>query len=812
MEFQLDRDGYLTKYLIAGRREQEFESGDRDSDQLRYERHLRGLVADHGPIDLSAPVRIGAASPIGEPWRYYYSGGNLFVDDPCDCLELRKVELLGASKLVVERDLEADVCIWSYCAVDVWLNGEEAGRIERPVYKPISRRKTVFSLKKGDNDLFVRVQTLGVRDTRVSFAVQFLNHRDEIRVKLPDEERVKSSVQADRLLSSARLEGGWLSFAAPLPEGSEILYDTGNQDFRKKEASCVIRGVGGMQEISLEDYAAFSICISLPEGDLERSFERMELRKPIYVTQERGAEKIGSISRSELERIARVRSITRGKNDGFALYPLLARYALGQRTREDLEEIRVTLKQIGRRMDCADFMTCGLVRLMKTCDLDARLKEEIRQTMLGFRYWMDEDGFDGMCFWSENHSLMFYETAYFFGREYPEDRFVRSGKTGRELSENAEARIREWLADVCEGGFDEFNSGPYTVITFAALLNLIDFAQKDLAEQAWKAADIIMRTIAVHTFRGVVISPQGRVYRDVIYPWLEHIQAMAHWAAPEAPWVYNEWLSSLATSRYRAPEDMGALMEQTGCRSYSTSNARIDICRTKDYILTSVESPRRDGIRRVWENSMRPEEQGSFRYTRSLNECFHGTMQFEPGVYGYQQHMWVAALDRDLAVFANHPGQSCEAKGESRPGYWFGNGVMPALRQEKNVLAALYEIPEGHPIHFIHIFWYEKGFDEVKREGNWMFGRRKESYIGLWCSVEPVPHDDRLFGCEQRLYADQAGLVCVCGSLSEDGSFGEFAERCVSRPVELKKEEHTLICPEFSLHYEACRNETQYVE
>ena len=74
MEFQLDRDGYLTKYLIAGRREQEFESGDRDSDQLRYERHLRGLVADHGPIDLSAPVRIGAASPIGEPWSIIPAG------------------------------------------------------------------------------------------------------------------------------------------------------------------------------------------------------------------------------------------------------------------------------------------------------------------------------------------------------------------------------------------------------------------------------------------------------------------------------------------------------------------------------------------------------------------------------------------------------------------------------------------------------------------------------------------------------------------------------------------------------------------
>ncbi len=814
MKFELNRNGYITKYLIAGRREQKFENSNRDINQLRYEKYLRGQVADHVPLEWSGPVRIGEESPIGEPWRYYYSNGNIFVDDSCFCLELRRVELLGATKLIVERDLDADVFIWSYGALDVWLNGEEAARIEKPVYKPISRKKAVFSLKQGENDLYVRLQTLGVRDTRVSFSIQFLNHREEIRVQLPDGEGTEPYVRAEEILASAILDGKKLSFAAPLPEESVIRYDTGNQDFRKKENTHVVRRVGGLQELCLEDYASFTVRISLGNGSLERSFERMELCGPVFLNPESGSGmgKIGRISRQELEKIAQVTSITRGENDGFALYPMLARNALGEQGEADREEIRVTLRQIGRRMDCSDFMTCGLVRLMKTCELDEEIKKEICETMLGFRYWMDEDGFDGMCFWSENHSLMFYETAYFFGREYPDDIFIRSGKTGTELSKNAKERIREWLADVCEEGFDEFNSGPYTVITFAALLNLIDFAEEELAEPAWKAADIILHAVAVHTFRNVVVSPQGRVYRDVIYPWLQHIQGLVHYVNPEAPWVYNEWLSALATSRYRAPEDMKTLMEQTGWHSYSTSNARVDIYRTKDYMLTSVESPRRDGVSRVWENSMGPEEQNSFHYTRSLNECFHGTMQFEPGVYGYQQHMWYAALDQDLVVFANHPGQSCEAKSEVRPGYWYGNGIMPALRQEKNMLAALYEIPESHPIHFVHIFWNEKAFDEAGREGNWLFGRKGESYIGIWCSAEPTAHDDMLFNCEQRLYTDQAGLVCICGSLSENGSFSKFEKGCLAADIKLKTAEHTLICPGFELKYEACRNLTQYVE
>ena len=91
-----------------------------------------------------------------------------------------------------------------------------------------------------------------------------------------------------------------------------------------------------------------------------------------------------------------------------------------------------------------------------------------------------------------------------------------------------------------ETGFDEFNSGTYGAITFAALLNLVDFAEEELASQAAEVCDMLLRMTARH--------------------------------------------------------------------------------------------------------------------------CFHGTTQFEPGVYGYQQNLWYAALAQDLAVFSNHPGQSCEAK------------------------------------------------------------------------------------------------------------------------------------------------------
>lgn len=79
---------------------------------------------------------------------------------------------------------------------------------------------------------------------------------------------------------------------------------------------------------------------------------------------------------------------------------------------------------------------------------------------------------------------------------------------------------------------------------------------------------------------------------------------------------------------------------------YGESNAQICIEKNEDYMLTSVQSPR-NGEPRVWENIYGREDalKGCFSYVKSLNECFHGTTQFQPGVFGYQQHMWYATID-----------------------------------------------------------------------------------------------------------------------------------------------------------------------
>jgi hypothetical protein len=90
-----------------------------------------------------------------------------------------------------------------------------------------------------------------------------------------------------------------------------------------------------------------------------------------------------------------------------------------------------------------------------------------------------------------------------------------------------------------------------------------------------------------------------------------------------------------------------------------------------------------------------------------------------------------------------------------RPGYWYGNGVFPAVRQERNVLGAIYHIPETYPIRFTHLFLPALKFDEYRQEGRWIFGRKNKAWLGIWCATALEWHDDMLSRCELRAYADR---------------------------------------------------------
>ena len=818
---KLNQCGFVTNYLISGPRAVDL-TDDCDSghdkalqegcnNQLEYEQYLRRVTATYRHERPEGEIRLGGLSAIAMPWEYYYSFGNWFVDKSSFYSTLQRVELDAVTELYVDQTMEVTGIFWTYAAITVWCNDEIVCITESPVYKPIRKKTVKLKLKKGCNQIYIKVRTLGVRDTRTLFGIQIAGNCDRIRVGLPDRAGTDPLYELEQWLAGISMEHSVLHFPAPAPAGSLIGYDNRSPDYGDKGKRTVWVPVAGQDEVLLDQTKAGVIHIRAgTEGQsLTRTVENIEAQIPSY-TNVTGYEEN---RRMIFQRIADTMSLSRGDKFGFAIANILARKALDQETARDRQLLAETLDQIESRYDCSDFLLCGLIRYIKYYPLPDGLELRTREVLLNYRYWMDQKGADAMCFWSENHSLMFYTCAMNAGELYPDEYFPRAEKYGRELYEEGRKRVLSWLADVEAHGFEEFLSTVYMCVTFAALLNVIDFSEPEIACRAELVTDTMLRMLARQTFDGSVLAPMGRVYREVIHPFRQGAQALMNLINPQVPYSYGEgWLGFYATSRYRLPEDLKELMEGETEELYSTGNALICLNKKREYCMTSVQSPRQDKGFRRWQNLTLDAgaDTATCDYTKSLNERFHGTTCFEPGVYGYQQHMWYAALGNETNVFTNHPGASCEDS-QMRPGFWYGNGVMPAITQKGNHIGIVYHIPKEYPLHFTHAYFPAVKFDEAVTEEHWLFGRKGDGYLALWCSRKLETAADWLYGCEFRSYGDDIAYYCHCDKAAGYAGMAEFIRAAKACGPIFDEPAKTMRAAGLTVTYEACEDHTQYI-
>ncbi|MBR4503288.1 MAG: hypothetical protein IKP22_15590 [Clostridia bacterium] len=772
--YPLDREGFVPCYLVSGPRVSDFSSPERDNNQLRYEARLREQIARHIPVDASACAHAGENSRLGLPWRFYGGQGCCFVDLSDFYSLMRRVEFDAVVSVWSPHDAALDAVLWGYAAADLYVNGELKERIDAPRYKPIRRVPFEIRLRRGLNLIYIACENLGVRDTRSTVGLQILGSED-LKVTLPDADSAKALFAALRFTEESRIEGDRLVFPFPAPKDTDVVCRHSEVDFARTRDEKHRITADGLTTVQLmEGEPLVRLRVGTLFGDVLREFERTEVIRPKRSDPVPGYEENRMMI---LKRIASVESLSRGEKFGFPISNMLARSYLHDHSRDDARLMGEMLELIESRVDCSDFLVAGLIRYMKNIPLDSETSEHIRRVLTGYRYWMTMDGFDGMCFWSENHCLMFYTNAMLAGEMYPDDFFPLAGMTGKELHDFGREKVLEWLEDVEGYGYEEFLSTVYMCVTFAALINVVDYAPEDISRRAARLTDLLLRSLARHTFRGGIIAPMGRVYRDVLYPFWQGAMALMNLADPSQPYDFGEgWLGFFATSRYELPDGLKEIMASKCSMSYSTGNALIFLEKQEDFLLTSVASPRTDGKER-WPNIIRDPgaDPASHMFTKSYNECFHGTTFFRPGVYGYQQHMWYAALSGEAVLFANHPGSASEG-GDMRPGYWHGNGVMPMLRQEKNMLLMIYRIPEEHPLHFIHVYAPLCRFDRVIEEENWIFLQKDRGYIAFWSSVSMEDAVGLNTGCEKRMYGDDIACVCLCGG-RECASLEEFILR-----------------------------------
>jgi hypothetical protein len=789
MSVKLNREGFITGWLISGPKIGEFEIDNPFDDQLRFEKHMRGVLRDNSVPVLPQGVILGAGSGLDMPWRYS-GGGSRYVDVSFFYHIPKRVELYAYTEIIAGEDKTFPAELWTYAAIDLWLNGNLACTVERPVYKPITRRQMTLPLKKGKNSVFVRMQNLGVRDTRSIFALQFRKGADALSFTLPGPD-AEGLLNIDLYLQGIFCNGDTL-LLPPNPPG-EITVEPAGTEF---SGNSIKLPPGTTRAVIKGRYGSHI---------QERVVEVLGNIRPSF-----GAPDKGEAQRRK-DIISRIAHNNKPGNR-FIILNVLARYALGENDPGDRETILKSLEYIDERIDCSDFIAAGIIRLVKSYSLDQDLLEKIRETFIHYRFWMDESGSDGMCFWSENHALLFHGAQLLAGAMYSGDVFTRSGRTGREQADLGLKRCGEWLADIKADGFEEFLSSGYMCVTIGALLNLVDFAPEPISSQAAEITDMLLEQLCRHAFKGSVIGPQGRVYRDVIFPFLQGTQSLLHYIDPSVPLTDNDWPVFFATTKYKPPACLKDLMTAELSERYSCGNGEIVLYKRKNYVLSSAASPRQDTAMK-WRNISFDSgaEKDSYRYTKSLNERFHGTTDFRPGVFGYQQHFWYAALNSECIAFTSLPGGDVDHS-SMRPGYWYGSGIFPAVKQDKNMLGAVYNIPETYPINFTHLFFPSVKYDEYRLEEGWLFARKDKGWLGIWCSVPLEWHNDMLFKSELRAYADRTAYLCICSDATQDGSFDAFTASCRKLPVRFDEGRMFLSCGDtFSLRYAVHFDHTQYI-
>lgn len=187
------------------------------------------------------------------------------------------------------------------------------------------------------------------------------------------------------------------------------------------------------------------------------------------------------------------------------------------------------IERIDVREDCADFTANALIRfyLENEHRLASSNKEEIRDCLIGFKYWMDQyDGRDdSMCHWSENHQILFAVTEYLVGNTWPNEVFA-DGNDGARHVEFAKERINAWMEQRYYYGFNEYYSNNYYPEDIAPMANFIQFAADEdqaMVDRMKIIMDIIWLDIATQSFkytdgqgntRYAFMSASGRMYMD----------------------------------------------------------------------------------------------------------------------------------------------------------------------------------------------------------------------------------------------------------------------------------------------------------
>ncbi|GAB3623015.1 hypothetical protein GCM10027418_10970 [Mariniluteicoccus endophyticus] len=424
------------------------------------------------------------------------------------------------------------------------------------------------------------------------------------------------------------------------------------------------------------------------------------------------------------------------------------------------DDVADALRMVRSRCDCADFETVGLVNLLHRARRWAPgLREDVLDALADMKYWIDEPGLDAMCWFTENHQLVWHTAELLVGQLLADRTFSNNGWTGAQHAEHGLQLAKDWIRARLAGGFSEFDSNAYLAIDTLALVSLAEHAHDtELRELAAGLADRVLISLAANSWRGIHGSAHGRSYVQTLRSSRLEETAPLSWVLFGVGALNDMTLPTavVATAElYRVPEVARAIAVAQPDRYWAVQRYR---------------------GRHLFEHDLLDRQFGSDTAIFTTPHVMLASAQdYRPGLPGLQEHVWGATLGPECQVFVTHAPNTSYSP-SARPNTWAGNRELPRVRQHHEVLLALYRLRDGDPMGFTHAWFPTSRLDEWTLSGPWAVGRRGDGYVAIACAggvdLTQAGPDARH---ELRPRGDGRAWVCVVGDAPTHGDLATFA-------------------------------------
>jgi hypothetical protein len=502
----------------------------------------------------------------------------------------------------------------------------------------------------------------------------------------------------------------------------------------------------------------------------------------------------------------------------------------------DWSRLDGTLEYIDGQYDCSDFDLVNLIRIVYEFGdrIPADTRAKIDKSLLNFRYWWDEPGENSMCYWSENHQVLFASAEYLVGQKYPDTLFPKSGLTGKQHMDKARKRVLDWMEMRWKYGFIEYYSNVYYVEDIGGMINLIDLAgEEEISRKMQIIMDLLLYDVAAQNTKNMFISVSGRAYegnrkggpRSTLGGLTNYFWGNGEKLGPglmygfvtskkySLPPVLREIakdtsnvvirqsngldISELKKEGYYGTDNRSMMM-QWGMEAFSNdevirntlSHVRTNNMFTNSFLtdlkmlnftllrwlhleplLIRLVDPQTNGV---------AIQKGNTYTYKTRNYSLYSVQNHHPGTYGDQQHVAGMNIGNNFSIFHTHPALEKEKKSQS-PNYWVGYGHFPHVAQDGNVSLAIYNIPakkglmEIALLDYTHAYFPKEQFDSTFVSGNYAMGKKGDTYCAFVGTNPLTFRENSTDNLIQK--GKQTFWITEAGSKDEDGSFGDFCSR-----------------------------------